>query len=82
VCKRVEKLSIMLARLQRMGIDFLNVVDAAHRGTLQADALDGLPQPTQRGAQRLAGVDIQKPRMRAVLEAVLALAPSPEGFTI
>jgi len=79
--KRVEKLSIMLARLQRMVIDFLNVVYAAHRGTLAADALDALPQPTQRGAQRLAGVDIQKPRMRAVLEAVLALAPSPEGFT-
>ena len=80
--KRVEKLSIMLARLQRMVIDFLNVVYAAHRGTLQADALDGLPPPTQRGAQRLAGVDIQKPRMRAVLEAVLALAPRPEGFTV
>jgi len=80
--KRVEKLSIMLARLQRMVIDFLNVVYAAHRGTLDAHALDALPQPTQRGAQRLAGVDLQKPRMRAVLEAVLALAPSPEGFTV
>jgi hypothetical protein len=79
--KRVEKLSSMLTRLQRMLIDFLNVLYAAHRGTLEADALDALPQPTQRGAQRLAGVDIQKPRMRAVMEAVLALAPQPEGFT-
>jgi hypothetical protein len=26
-------------------------------------------------------VDIQKPRLRAVMEAVLALAPQPEGFT-
>lgn len=79
--QRLEKLSIVLAKLQRMVIDFLNVVYAAHRGTLQADTLDTLPQPTQRGAQRLAGVDIQKPRMRAVMEAVLALAPSPTGFT-
>jgi len=79
--KRVEKLSIMLARLQRLVIDFLNVVSAAHRGTLQAEALDTLPLPTQRGAQRLAGVDIQKPRLRAVMQAVLALAPQPEGFT-
>jgi len=79
--KRLEKLSIVLARLQRMVIDFLTVVYAAHRGTLQADALDTLPLPTQRGAQRLAGVDIQKPRMRAVMEAVLALAPKPAGFT-
>jgi hypothetical protein len=38
-------------------------------------------KPTQRGAQRLAGIDIQKPRMRAVVEAMLSLAPKPNGFT-
>jgi hypothetical protein len=48
---------------------------------LDAGALDQLPQPTQRGKTRVAGVDIQKPRMRAVLEAVLPLASAPEGFT-
>jgi hypothetical protein len=79
--KRLEKLSIVLARLQRMVIDFLNVVYAAHLSSLDAGALDALPQPSRRGAQRLAGVDIQKPRMRAVMEAVLALAPKPDGFT-
>jgi len=79
--QRLEQLSIVLDRLQRMVIDFLGVVYAAHRGSLGADVLDTLPQPTQRGAQRLVGVDIQKPRLRAVMEAVLALAPKPEGFT-
>jgi hypothetical protein len=79
--KRLEKLPIMLARLQRMVIDFLNVVHAAHRGSLDPVALDALPQPTQRGAQRLAGIDLQKPRMRAVVEAMLPLAPTPDGFT-
>jgi hypothetical protein len=80
--KRLEKLSIVLARLQRMVIDFLDVVYAAHRSTLEADALDTLPLPTERGTQRLAGVDLQKPRMRAVTEAVLALAPTPAGVTV
>ena len=79
--KRVEKLPIVLARLQRIVIDFLNVVHAAHLGTLDPAALDALPQPTQRGAHRLAGIDLQKPRMRAVVEAVLSLAPKPDGFT-
>jgi hypothetical protein len=79
--KRLEKLPIMLARLQRMVIEFLNVVQAAHLGALDPAALDALPQPTQRGAQRLAGIDLQKPRMRAVVEAVLNLAPKPDGFT-
>ena len=34
-----------------------------------------MPQP------RLAGVDIQKPRLRAVAQALIALAPQPNGFT-
>jgi hypothetical protein len=80
--KRLEKLPIVLARLQQMVIGFLNVVHAAHLGSIDAGALDALPQPTQRGAQRLAGIDIQKPRMRAVIEAVLTLAPKPDGFTV
>jgi len=79
--KGLEKLSIMLAKLQRMVIDFLNVLCAAHLSFLGADVLDRLPQPTQRGSRRLAGVDLQKPRMRALSEAVLALAPQPGGFT-
>ena len=29
----------------------------------------------------MAGVDLQKPRMRAVVETVVALAAQPEGFT-
>jgi hypothetical protein len=80
--KRLEKLPIVLAMLQRMVIGFLNVVQAAQLSTLDAGALDTLPQPTRRAAQRLAGVDLQKPRMRAVTAAVLALAPKPGGFTV
>jgi hypothetical protein len=80
--KRLEKLSVALARLQRMVIDFLNVVHAAHLSSLDSGALDTLPLPTQRGAQRLASVRIQKPRMRAVTEAMLSLAPAPGGFTV
>ncbi|MGH7753703.1 MAG: hypothetical protein ACREN5_12880, partial [Gemmatimonadales bacterium] len=42
--KRLEKLSIVLAKLQRMVIDFLAVVQAAHRTYLDTGALDALPQ--------------------------------------
>jgi len=79
--KRLEKLQIMLAELQRMTIDFLNTVQAADVNFLDEQVLDTLTQPTQKGEQRLAGVDLQKPRMRAVAEAVVALATSPRGFT-
>ena len=43
--------------------------------------LDALAAPSVRGVQRTAGVDLQKPRMRAVAQAVIALAAQPEGFT-
>jgi len=79
--KGLEKLPILLAKLQRMVIDFLNVLCAAHLSFLDNGVLDTLPQPTQRGTSRLAGVDLQKPRMQVVSEAVLALAPKPGGFT-
>ena len=43
--------------------------------------LDALAAPSVRGDKRVAGVDLQKPRMRAVAEAVVALAAQPEGFS-
>jgi hypothetical protein len=64
-----------------MIVEFLAVVQAAHLSFLPAEQLDSLPMPTYRGQQRLAGVDIQKPRMRAVAQALIALAPQPGGFT-
>jgi hypothetical protein len=36
----------------------------------------------QRGARRLAGIDFNKARNRHVVDAVLGLAPHPEGFTV
>ena len=80
--KSVEKLPIMLDKLQRMVIDFLNVIQAAHHSFLPDGVMDSLIAPTQRGKRRLAGVDLQKPRMRAVAQALLALAPKPGGFTL
>jgi hypothetical protein len=79
--KRLEKLPPMLEQLERMIVDFLAAVQAAHLSYLDSGALDKLPTPSVRGTQRLAGVDLQKPRMQAVAQAVVALAPQPGGFT-
>ena len=54
---------------------------ARETSELQTEQLDSLAMPTYRGQQRLAGVDIQKPRLRAVAQALIALAPQPDGFT-
>jgi hypothetical protein len=81
-CGRIiEKLPMMLTKLQQMVIDFLNVLNAAHKSFLPDDALDRLIGPTYRGKRRLAGVDLQNPRMCKVCDALLALSPNQSGFT-
>ena len=79
--KGIDKLPGILERSQQMIVEFLAVVQAAHLSFLPAEQLDSLAMPTYRGQQRLAGVDIQKPRLRAVAQALIALAPQPDGFT-
>jgi hypothetical protein len=44
--------------------------------------LNELPAPSGCGPQRIAGVDLQKPRMQAVAAAVIALAAAPAGFPV
>src|SRR5262249_18082712 len=79
--KRLEKLPGMLQRLEQMVVAFLGVVQAAHLSFVDGQQLDALAAPSVRGMRRTAGVDLQKPRMRAVAEAVIALAAQPEGFS-
>lgn len=79
--KGIDKLPAILQNSQQMIIEFLSVVQAAHLSFLPAEQLDSLAMPTYQGQQRLAGVDIQKPRIRAVAQALIALAPQPGGFT-
>jgi hypothetical protein len=79
--KLVEKLPGMLERLQKIVVEFLGVVQAAHLSFLDGRQLDALAEPSAHGKERVAGVDLQKPRMRGVAQAVVALAAQPSGFT-
>ena len=79
--KGLDKLPGRLERLEAMVVPFLGVVQAAHLSFVDGQQLDALAVPSVRGARRRAGVDLQKPRMRAVAQAVIALAAQPEGFS-
>ena len=61
---------------------FCTALDCVDVGFLPGGTLDQLPLPAQLGASRVGGIDVDKPRIRAALAAVLALAPSPDGFTV
>jgi hypothetical protein len=61
---------------------FAAALDCADTGFLPDGVLDELPLPSQAGARLIAGIDLNKPRIRAALAAALALAPAPGGFTV
>jgi DNA-binding transcriptional ArsR family regulator len=58
------------------------MLDCVDTGFIPGGLLDELPLPAQVGATRTGGLDLNKPRMRAVLAAALALAIAPGGFTV
>jgi hypothetical protein len=43
--------------------------------------LESLPLASQVGKTLVGGIDLNKARMRQVVEALIALSPSPNGFT-
>jgi hypothetical protein len=45
------------------------------------ETLEQLPRPAQLGHTRVGGIDLNKPRLRKVVEALVTLSCSPAGFT-
>ena len=78
----LSKLPNLVIALQSMAIRFLDVLRAAHPATLDPESLAALAKPSQRGAARLAGIDLNSLRMRAVLHALCAMGAAPIGFRI
>jgi hypothetical protein len=82
-CGRVlEKFPEIVARLAGMVERFTTMLDCVDIGFLPDRTLEELPVPSQIGATRVGGVDLNKARMRNALAAVTALAVAPDGFTV
>ncbi|MGE5295184.1 MAG: hypothetical protein ACM3VT_10185, partial [Solirubrobacterales bacterium] len=60
---------------------FLAVVRCVDAATLDDGTLEALPMASQVGRSRLAGIDLNRPRMVAVLQAVVALSSLPSGLS-
>ena len=82
-CGRVlEKFPQIVTRLAGMTERFCTILDCVTTGFLPDGTLDQLPLPSRIGRTRVGGIDLNKPRTRAALAAVLALAAAPAGFTV
>jgi hypothetical protein len=81
-CRRsLDNFGQIIATLAEMASRFATALDCADTGFLPDGVLDELPLPAQAGTRRIAGIDLNKPRIRTALAAALALAPAPGGFT-
>jgi hypothetical protein len=82
-CGRVlDRFPEIIGKLADMVDRFTTTLDCVDVGFLPEDTLDQLPLPSQLGATRIGGIDLNKPRIRSTLAAVLALAAAPGGFTV
>lgn len=79
-CRRsLENFAEIITMLAGMADRFATALDCADIGFLPDGVLDELPLPAQAGNSTIAGIDLNKPRIRA---ALAALAPAPGGFTV
>jgi len=78
----LEKFPAIVAKLAGMVDRFTSMLDCVDVAFLPDGILDQLPAPSQIGATRVGGIDVNRPRMRNALTAVLALAVAPDGFTV
>lgn len=82
-CGRVlERFPIIVARLQQILERFMDNLYCMDATFVSDDTLDQLPTPSCVGRTRIGGIDLNKPRSRAVLMGALALACSPDGFMV
>ena len=79
--RSLEKFPAIVSRLKSILERFLDALSCVDQCFIADGTLEQLPAPSQVGKTKVGGIDFNKPRMRWVAEAVLALSPSPEGFT-
>jgi hypothetical protein len=70
----VGELKVILER-------FMQALSCIDQCFIPDDTLERLPEPSLVGTAKVGGIDVNKPRMRRVAEAVLALSWRPGGFT-
>jgi hypothetical protein len=78
--RSLPKFSEIVLRLKAILHRFLNALRCIDIAVISEDSLDDWHKPSQVGQTRVGGVNLNQPRMRAALQAVIALSAAPQGF--
>lgn len=79
--RSLEKFPEIVGQAKGVLVRFIDALSCIDQSFIADGMLEQLPAPSQVGKTRVGGIDLNKPRMRWVGEAVVALSPSPGGFT-
>lgn len=77
----IEKFALIVNELSSVLDRFLQALQGVNVAWISEPVLESLPRSSVVGKTRVGGVDVNQPRMRTAMEAVIALAPAPRGFT-
>jgi hypothetical protein len=79
--RRLERFPSIILRLREILEQFLGNLYCMDAAFISDEMLNQLPDRSRVGSTWVGGIDINQPRTRLVLRAVLGLACAPEGFT-
>jgi hypothetical protein len=78
--KVIQRFPDIVLALKEMVEHFLGVLRSIDAPFVAAETWEQLAAPSTLGAARVAGLDLTDPRIRAVIQATVALAAHPNGF--
>ena len=79
--RSLEKFPEIVVQAKSILERFMEALSCIDQCFITDRMLDQLPAPSQVGKTKVGGIDLNKARMHRVIEAVIALSPSPGGFT-
>jgi hypothetical protein len=79
--RSLEKFPEIVVQAKSILERFMDALSCIDQCYIADRLLEQLPAPSQIGKTKVGGIDLNKPRMRWVIEALIVLSPSPGGFT-
>jgi hypothetical protein len=79
--RSLDRFARIVSELKSILERFMGALSCVDQCFIADETLEQLPASSLVGKAKVGGIDFNKPRMRWVAEAVLALSPSPGGFT-
>jgi hypothetical protein len=80
--RSLPKFPQIVTELRQILQRFLDALDCMDHAFISDDSLDEISHPGYLGQSRVAGIDLNKPRLQAVIQAVIALSSTPTGFVV